>query len=135
MRDLEIRGAGNLLGTAQSGHISAVGFDLYCQLLKTAGAGMKGQKTGRLIETKLQLDFLVWQENEVDEKGRKAEAIHPHALIPDSRWRTVGYRRRDAASGADSWRTALTPSSTTRSPPSSRSTSRWPKRRSCCART
>src|SRR5208282_3025370 len=35
MRDLEIRGAGNLLGTAQSGHITAVGFDLYCQLLKT----------------------------------------------------------------------------------------------------
>src|SRR5678815_5688940 len=34
MRDLEIRGAGNLLGAEQSGHITAVGFDLYCQLLK-----------------------------------------------------------------------------------------------------
>ena len=34
MRDLEIRGAGNLLGAQQSGHITAVGFDLYCQLLK-----------------------------------------------------------------------------------------------------
>src|SRR6187399_789080 len=33
MRDLEIRGAGNILGTAQSGHITAVGFDLYCRLL------------------------------------------------------------------------------------------------------
>jgi transcription-repair coupling factor (superfamily II helicase) len=38
MRDLEIRGAGSILGTAQSGHIIAVGFDLYCQLLKQAVA-------------------------------------------------------------------------------------------------
>ncbi len=36
MRDLEIRGAGNLLGTQQSGHIAAVGYELYCQLLETA---------------------------------------------------------------------------------------------------
>ena len=69
MRDLEIRGAGNLLGTAQSGHITAVGFDLYCQLLKTAVARMKGQKTTRLIDTRLDLDFIAWQENEVDEKA------------------------------------------------------------------
>ena len=34
MRDLEMRGAGNLLGAKQSGHISNVGFELYCQLLK-----------------------------------------------------------------------------------------------------
>ena len=36
MEDLEIRGAGNLLGTQQHGHIQAVGFDLYCRLLKEA---------------------------------------------------------------------------------------------------
>ena len=42
MRDLEIRGAGSILGTAQSGHIVAVGFDLYCQLLKQAVAQLKG---------------------------------------------------------------------------------------------
>ena len=36
MRDLEIRGAGNLLGTQQSGHIAAVGYELYCQLLENA---------------------------------------------------------------------------------------------------
>ena len=48
MRDLEIRGAGNILGTAQSGHIVAVGFDLYCQLLKQAVAQAKGgRNTGR----------------------------------------------------------------------------------------
>ena len=44
MRDLEIRGAGSILGTAQSGHIMAVGFDLYCQLLKQAVAQLKGEK-------------------------------------------------------------------------------------------
>jgi transcription-repair coupling factor (superfamily II helicase) len=93
MRDLEIRGAGNLLGTAQSGHITAVGFDLYCQLLKTAVARMKGEKTGRLVETKLQLDFLVWQENEADEESGKSGAFLPRAYLPESRWRMDGYRR------------------------------------------
>jgi len=41
MRDLEIRGAGNLLGSQQSGHISAVGYELYCQLLETAVRQLK----------------------------------------------------------------------------------------------
>jgi transcription-repair coupling factor (superfamily II helicase) len=36
MRDLEIRGAGNILGTEQSGHIASVGYELYCQLLENA---------------------------------------------------------------------------------------------------
>ncbi len=43
MRDLEIRGAGNLLGEAQSGHIAAVGYDLYCQMVTEAVAEMKGE--------------------------------------------------------------------------------------------
>jgi transcription-repair coupling factor (superfamily II helicase) len=93
MRDLEIRGAGNLLGTAQSGHITAVGFDLYCQLLKTAVARLKGEKAGRLVETKLQLDFIAWQESEVDEAGGKAGAFLPKKYLPESRWRMDGYRR------------------------------------------
>ena len=96
MRDLEIRGAGNLLGTAQSGHITAVGFDLYCQLLKTAVARMKGEKPGRLVETKLQLDFIVWQENDADEKAgmvERAGTFLPRAYLPESRWRMEGYRR------------------------------------------
>lgn len=41
MRDLEIRGAGNLLGTGQSGHIAAVGYDLYCKLVKEAVEELK----------------------------------------------------------------------------------------------
>ena len=43
LKDLEIRGAGNLLGEAQSGHIAAVGYDLYCQLVTEAVSEMKGE--------------------------------------------------------------------------------------------
>src|SRR5574339_116342 len=58
MRDLEIRGAGNLLGAEQSGHITAVGFDLYCQLLKQSVSALKGEKVRPRIEVQVRLDFL-----------------------------------------------------------------------------
>ena len=44
MRDLEIRGAGNLLGADQSGHIAAVGYDLYVQMVSEAVAELKGEE-------------------------------------------------------------------------------------------
>ena len=47
MRDLEIRGAGNLLGGEQSGHIAAVGFDLYCQMVTEAVGELKGEPVAR----------------------------------------------------------------------------------------
>ena len=53
MRDLEIRGAGNLLGEAQSGHIAAVGYDLYCQMVTEAVAEMKGEPIRPPAEIKL----------------------------------------------------------------------------------
>jgi transcription-repair coupling factor (superfamily II helicase) len=52
MRDLEIRGAGNLLGAEQSGHITAVGFELYCQLLKQSVAALKGEKVKPRVEVR-----------------------------------------------------------------------------------
>jgi transcription-repair coupling factor (superfamily II helicase) len=58
MRDLEIRGAGNLLGAEQSGHITAVGFELYCQLLKQSVASLKGEKVKPRVEVQIRLDFL-----------------------------------------------------------------------------
>jgi transcription-repair coupling factor (superfamily II helicase) len=58
MRDLEIRGAGNLLGAEQSGHITAVGFELYCQLLKQSVASLKGEKVAPRVEVQVRLDFL-----------------------------------------------------------------------------
>jgi transcription-repair coupling factor (superfamily II helicase) len=53
MRDLEIRGAGNLLGESQSGHIAAVGYDLYCQMVTEAVAEMKGEPVATPSELKL----------------------------------------------------------------------------------
>lgn len=58
MRDLEIRGAGNLLGAEQSGHITAVGFELYCQLLKQSVGALKGEKVKPRVEVEVKLDFL-----------------------------------------------------------------------------
>ena len=55
MRDLEIRGAGNLLGESQSGHIAAVGYDLYCQMVTEAVSEMKGEPAPR-PPTEIKLD-------------------------------------------------------------------------------
>ena len=59
MRDLEIRGAGNLLGTKQSGHIAQIGFDLYCQLLRQSIDRLKGKKDPSLQETTFKADFII----------------------------------------------------------------------------
>jgi transcription-repair coupling factor (superfamily II helicase) len=58
MRDLELRGAGNLLGAQQSGHIVGVGFELYCQLLRQSVARLKGEKTAAAIRANVKLDFV-----------------------------------------------------------------------------
>jgi transcription-repair coupling factor (superfamily II helicase) len=55
MRDLEIRGAGNLLGTGQSGHVAAVGYDLYCQMVSEVVAELKGEPVREPAEIKLDL--------------------------------------------------------------------------------
>jgi transcription-repair coupling factor (superfamily II helicase) len=64
MRDLEIRGAGSIVGTAQSGHIMAVGFDLYCQLLRQAVAQLKGEKPKLRLDVDVRLDFVITNEGE-----------------------------------------------------------------------
>lgn len=56
MRDLEIRGAGNLLGQAQSGHMEAVGYDLYCKMLNEAVKSLKGQEVIEDFHTVVDLD-------------------------------------------------------------------------------
>lgn len=55
MRDLEIRGTGNLLGAAQSGHMAEVGYDLYCKMLNEAIGVLKGKKPKEDFETKVDL--------------------------------------------------------------------------------
>ena len=55
MRDLEIRGTGNLLGAQQSGHLEAVGYDLYCKMLNQAIEVLKGETPEEDFETKIDL--------------------------------------------------------------------------------
>ena len=74
MRDLEIRGAGNLLGSQQSGHITAVGFELYCQLLKQSVAALKGEKVKPRVDVAVRLDFLALNPAEEGGEKRKAES-------------------------------------------------------------
>ena len=81
MRDLEIRGAGNLLGSEQSGHITAVGFELYCQLLKQSVSAMKGEKVTARAEVRVTLDFL-----------GEADAL-PARYISESHHRIEMYRK------------------------------------------
>jgi transcription-repair coupling factor (superfamily II helicase) len=57
MRDLEIRGAGNLLGESQSGHIAAVGYDLYMQMVSEAVAELKGEPMREPAEIKIDIDL------------------------------------------------------------------------------
>jgi transcription-repair coupling factor (superfamily II helicase) len=73
MRDLELRGAGNLLGAEQSGHIVGVGFELYCQLLRQSVARLKGEKHAALVRASVKLDFVFVGE------GAETEAIRSGA--------------------------------------------------------
>ena len=57
MRDLEIRGAGSLLGEAQHGHMEAVGYDLYCKMLNEAVKQAKGIETQESFETSIDIDI------------------------------------------------------------------------------
>ena len=57
MKDLEIRGAGNLLGAQQHGHMEAVGYDLYCKMLNTAVKNLKGETVQEDFNTMLELDI------------------------------------------------------------------------------
>ena len=57
MRDLEIRGAGNLLGEAQSGHMEAVGYDMYCKMLNEAVLKLKGEGEEESFTTTIDLNI------------------------------------------------------------------------------
>ena len=103
MRDLEIRGAGSILGTAQSGHIVVVGFDLYCQLLKQAVAQLKGQKPRLRLDVDVRFDFVVTNEaefivppksaaGEADSLPYKIPAFIPLAYVSDPGMRIRSYR-------------------------------------------
>lgn len=93
MRDLEIRGAGNILGTQQSGHIVAIGFDLYCQLLKQAVAKLKGEKVQPRVELPVRLDFAATNEAEWFKSPETlTPAFLPASYISEPQIRIQAYR-------------------------------------------
>jgi transcription-repair coupling factor (superfamily II helicase) len=82
--DLEIRGAGNLLGRQQSGHIAAVGFELYQQMMEEAVRELRGEQVHPEIEPEIQLGI---------------PAFIPESYIADENQRLVFYRRLAAIKG------------------------------------
>jgi len=87
MRDLEIRGVGNLLGREQHGHIAAIGYDLYCRLLEKAVRKQKKQTVVEPLETHVDLGLDTWI---------------PEDYIPDIRTRVEVYRRLTGCRTEDS---------------------------------
>jgi len=84
--DLEIRGAGNILGETQSGHINEVGYDLYVQMLEQAVRELRNEEPGVEIDPQIQVTANAWL---------------PDTWLPDASQRLMAYRRlsavRDAA--------------------------------------
>lgn len=78
MSDLEIRGGGTVLGASQSGHIAAVGYDMFLQLMENAMAELKGDPLPKVLEPEIHLDL---------------PAYLPETYIPDIDQRLSAYRR------------------------------------------
>lgn len=78
MRDLELRGAGDLLGVQQSGQVAEIGFHLYCKLLKRAVNALKEKKPLSFIEPKMEFSYT---------------AFLPESYIPESKLRMEIYHR------------------------------------------
>ena len=78
LRDLEIRGTGNILGAEQHGHIVTVGYELYCKLLEETVMALKGEKVEETLETRISLPI---------------EAYLPDDYVPDSRQKVSVYKK------------------------------------------
>ena len=120
MRDLELRGAGNLLGHQQSGHIAGVGFDLYCQLLRQSILRLKGDPAAARIRANVYLDFIregrsgessakridtgfaALMDAEIAESRIEPVSAHlPASYIPETRLRIDFYRQLAMASSLE----------------------------------
>lgn len=95
VRDLEIRGAGNILGAEQSGQIHAVGFHLYCDLLRSCVTQLKGETLETPPETDLFMDFLVFAGSPPKDK---TGAAFTEDYINSPKLRIDAYRRLAAIS-------------------------------------
>ena len=84
MRDLEIRGAGNLLGGAQSGHIAAVGYDLYCEMVTEAVAKLRGEGIQQVQEINIDLPIRAYLPDDyVEAEEQRLEAYRRLANVSE----------------------------------------------------
>ena len=95
LRDLEIRGAGNLIGHEQSGYINNVGFDLYCAMLRDAVSSMKGLP-GKAVKPEIRIPFLRFG---LSKNEDILSACFPASYISAERLRMDAYRTLASASG------------------------------------
>lgn len=92
LRDLELRGAGNLLGEEQSGHIAGVGFEMYCQLLQESIEQLKG--TGTVMQSRCRVHLSFISKGETDEASAlKIAAVIPVNYLEEPKLRIDFYRR------------------------------------------
>lgn len=105
MRDLEIRGAGNLLGTQQSGHIAAIGFELYCQLLRQSIERLRGITPTLRASAQVKADFLCVSESSMttrDDTHGLLGAYIPAAYVPSTKARMECYTQLAQAASVQS---------------------------------
>lgn len=101
LRDMEIRGVGNILGSEQHGHMVAVGFDLYCKLLGESVAELQGRQVSAEADTQIDINVT---------------AFIPDQYIPDAEHRIIEYKRladvrseRELAILTEEWRDRFGP--------------------------
>jgi transcription-repair coupling factor (superfamily II helicase) len=103
MRDLEIRGAGNILGTAQSGHIINIGFDLYCQILQQAVEKLQGRRSRTRTDVMMRLDFVCTNEAEyVSSQPHLEPAFIPADYMAQPQLRIQAYKKLAEATSRES---------------------------------
>ncbi len=86
MRDLQLRGAGNILGPQQSGHIAAVGYEMYCRLLRRSVSDLRGKSPARRLRVRLDIG---------------TESFVPPSYAPSDRQRMDIYRRAATAASVE----------------------------------
>ena len=97
LRDLELRGAGNLLGSEQSGHVAGIGFELYCRLLRESVSRLKGEEISLRPSATVRLDFLTagypTEEEEVGSSFPLIGSFFPESYTSEPRLRIEAYRK------------------------------------------
>jgi transcription-repair coupling factor (superfamily II helicase) len=113
MKDLEIRGAGNLLGSEQSGHIGAIGYDMYCRLLRQTVERMQhaGDVDGEELRTRLAAEVPAAVTEEIEAAAVELElglaAYLPEDWIPEEKTRLECLRKLNAIENEEDVESAL----------------------------